>query len=97
MRPMSRCVSQEGKIPTLLYSKANMGGDFTNFVDAKADGHEVIGGHRCYRVSGKASDSYAASGKQVNIRDMTLWIDAESSVLRQIREEWPPVVASPRE
>jgi outer membrane lipoprotein-sorting protein len=79
------------KIPTLLYSKANLGGDFTNFANAKLEGNEDVGGHRCYRLTGKASDSYAASGKEVNIRKMTLWIDAESSLLRRVREEWPPV------
>ena len=79
------------KIPTLLYSKASLGGDFTNFADVKLEGSEVIGGHHCYRLKGKASDSYAASGKEVNIRKMTLWIDAESFLLREVREEWPPV------
>lgn len=79
------------KIPTLLYSKANLGGDFTNFADAKLEGSEDIGGHHCYRLTGKASDSYAATRKEVNVRKMTLWIDAESFLLRQVREEWPPV------
>lgn len=79
------------KIPTLLYSKANLGGDFTNFADAKLEENEAISGHSCYRVTGKASDRYAASGKEVNIRKMTLWIDTESFLLRQVREEWPPV------
>ena len=79
------------KIPTLLYSKATLGGDFTNFADAKLDGNEEIGGHRCYRLTGKASDSYAATGKEVNMRKMTLWIDADSFLLRRVQEEWPPV------
>lgn len=79
------------KIPTLLYSKANLGGDFANFADAKLEADEVIGTHRCYRLTGKASDTYAASGKEVNIRKMTLWIDAESFLIRRVREEWPPV------
>jgi len=79
------------KIPTLVYSKANLGGDFTNFSDPRLEGTDAVGGHRCYRLAGNASDSYAASGKEVNVRKMTLWIDAESFLLRQVREEWPPV------
>jgi outer membrane lipoprotein-sorting protein len=79
------------KIPTLLYSKAKLGGDFTNFAEVKLEGKEVIRGRQCYRLTGKASDSYAASGKEVNIRKMTLWIDAESFLLWQVREEWPPM------
>jgi outer membrane lipoprotein-sorting protein len=79
------------KIPTLLYSKAKIGGDFTNFEGAKLEENEAIGGHSCYRLTGKASDRYGATGREVNIRKMTLWIDAESFLLRQVREEWPPV------
>src|SRR2546430_1520647 len=30
------------KIPTLLYPKANLGGDFTNLADAKLEGDEVV-------------------------------------------------------
>jgi len=79
------------KIPTLLYSKANLGGDFANFADSKLDGNEDIGGHACYRIAGKASDMYSATGKEVNIRKVVLWIDKQSFLLRQVREEWPPL------
>jgi outer membrane lipoprotein-sorting protein len=70
---------------------STLGGDFASFAAGKLDGTEVIAGHRCYRLAGQASDSYAASGKEVNIRKMTIWIDAESFLIRQVREEWPPV------
>lgn len=79
------------KIPTLLYSKSKLGGDFTNFVDPKLEGNEDVSGHACYRIAGKASDTYSATGKEVNIRKMTFWIDRETFLLRQVREEWPPV------
>jgi outer membrane lipoprotein-sorting protein len=82
------------KIPTLLYSKAQMGGDFNNFADEELDGTEEIGGRRCYRLLGRASDTYAASGKEVNTRKMTVWIDAESYLVRQILEEWKAVGGS---
>ncbi len=76
------------KVPALLYSKVNLGGDFNNFADVAMDGTENIGGHDCYRLVGRASDQYAATRKEVNIRKMTLWIDTSSSLLRQVREEW---------
>jgi outer membrane lipoprotein-sorting protein len=82
------------KIPTLLYSKVDLGGDFNNFVDATLDGTEEIGGRRCYRVLGRASDSYAATSREVNVRKMTVWIDTESSLIRQIREEWKGAAGS---
>ena len=76
------------KIPTLLYSKAALGGDFNNFADVVLDGTEPISGRRCYRLIGRASDVYAASGKEVNTRRMTVWIDTESLLISQVREEW---------
>jgi outer membrane lipoprotein-sorting protein len=76
------------KIPTLLYSKAALGGDFNNFADVVLDGTEEIGGRRCYRLLGRASDSYAATGREVNSRKMTVWIDAGSFLILQILEEW---------
>jgi outer membrane lipoprotein-sorting protein len=76
------------KVAALLYSKVDLGGDFNNFADVTLDGTENIGGHDCYRLVGRASDRYAATGKEVNIRKMTLWIDSSSSLLRQVREEW---------
>jgi outer membrane lipoprotein-sorting protein len=75
------------KIPTLLYSKAQMGGDFNNLADVELDGTEVIGNHRCYRLVGRTSDTYGATGKEVNIRKMTLWIDIDTMLIRQVREE----------
>jgi outer membrane lipoprotein-sorting protein len=79
------------KVPALLYSKANLGGDFNNLADVKLDGTEEIAGRRCHRLTGRASDTYSASGKEVNIRTMTIWVDADSFLLRKVREEWPPV------
>lgn len=79
------------KVPPLLYSKAALGGFFNNFADPVLDGTEDIGGRRCYRVVGRVSDMYAATGKEVNLRKVTLWIDSESFLLRQVREEWKTV------
>ena len=80
-----------GKIPTLLYSKAALGGDFVNFIPATTDETETLDGHRCYRLRGRASDRYAATGREVNVRSMTLWIDVESLLIRKVFEEWVPL------
>lgn len=82
------------KIPALLYSKAQLGGDFNNFADVELDGTEQIEGRRCYRLIGRASDTYAASGKEVNTRKMTVWIDAETNLIWRIVEEWKAVAGS---
>ena len=74
------------KIPTLLYSKASLQGAFTNFTDAVMDGTEEIGGHRCNRVVGRARDIYGGTGHESNVRTMTIWIDAESLLIRKVVE-----------
>ena len=79
------------KIPPLLYSKANLPNAFANFTDAVLDGEEDVGGHRCKRLVGTARDVYAATGREVNVRKMTVWIDAESLLIRKIVEEWKPL------
>jgi Predicted periplasmic protein (DUF2092) len=79
------------KIPTLLYSKATLGGDFVNFTDATSDGSDTVAGHRCYRLLGTTRDVYAATGKEVNVRKLTLWIDAESLLIRKVLEEAKPL------
>ena len=73
-------------IPTLLYSKAPLQGAFTNFKDAVEDGTEEVGGHRCRRLVGTAKDVYGATGRESNVRRMTVWIDAESLLIRKVVE-----------
>lgn len=75
------------KIPTLLYGKAPLLSDFSNFTDLVIDGTEDIGGRRCHRVSGTTRDVYAATGHEVAIRKMTVWIDVESLLIRKILEQ----------
>jgi outer membrane lipoprotein-sorting protein len=79
------------KIPPLLYSKASLPSGFANFSDAVLEGDEDVGGHKCHRVTGTAKDVYAATGREVNLRKMTVWIDDESLLIRQIVEEWKPL------
>jgi outer membrane lipoprotein-sorting protein len=63
-----------------------MQGAFTNFTDAAKDGTEDIGGHKCYRLVGLAYDVYGATGNKVNVRKMTVWIDADSLLIRKVVE-----------
>lgn len=81
------------KVPTLLYANASLGSDFANFT-ASDVGIEVISGRRCHRIAGRTSDTYGASAREVNARQMTMWVDAESFLIRRVVEEWP---APPRQ
>ncbi len=74
------------KIPTLLYGKAFRAA-MLNIADPELDGTEEIGGRRCHRVVGRLSDVYAATGKEVNIRKVTVWIDSDSFLIRKMIEE----------
>ena len=76
------------KIPTLLYAKAPLLSDFANFTDLVLDGTEDVAGRRCYRVLGTTRDVYAATQKEVNVRKMTVWIDADSLLIRKVAEQW---------
>jgi uncharacterized protein DUF2092 len=78
-------------VPPLLYSKAALGGVFQNFTDQTVDGIETVGGHRCHRILGTTRDVYAATGREVNVRKLTVWIDADSLLIRKVREEWKPL------
>jgi hypothetical protein len=74
-------------IPTLLYAKASLQGAFTNFTDALLDGTEVVGGRQCHRLVGTVHDTYG-TGRETNVHKMTLWIDADSLLIRKVVEEW---------
>jgi len=76
------------KVPTLLYARAPLLSDFANFTDLTDDGTEDVGGRRCHRVLGNTRDVYAATQKEVNVRKMTVWIDAESLLIRKVVEQW---------
>jgi outer membrane lipoprotein-sorting protein len=75
------------KIPTLLYGKV-LGAAMLDLHDPELDGNEDIGGHKCYRTIGRASDSYAKTGKEVNVRKATVWVDSDSFLVRKMVEEW---------
>jgi outer membrane lipoprotein-sorting protein len=76
------------KIPTLLYGKSQLAAAMLNLADPVLEGTDQIGGHRCHRISGRASDTYAASGKAVNIHKTTVWIDDDSFLVRKVLEDW---------
>jgi outer membrane lipoprotein-sorting protein len=76
------------KIPTLLYGKSQLAAAMLAIADPVLDGTDQLARHRCYRIAGRASDTYRATGKEVNIHRITVWIDADSYLVRQVREEW---------
>jgi outer membrane lipoprotein-sorting protein len=74
------------KIPALWFSNAGLQGAFTNFADAVLDGTEEVDGRKCHRLTGSTRDVYGATGKETNVRRLTVWIDVESLLVRRVLE-----------
>jgi outer membrane lipoprotein-sorting protein len=79
------------KIPTLLYGKSPLAAAMLNVANPVLQGSEEIAGRRCHKITGQASDVYTATGREVNVRAVTVWIDAESYLVRKVLEEWKPL------
>jgi outer membrane lipoprotein-sorting protein len=75
-------------IPPLLFTGAGLVGPLTEFGDAEEDGKEAVDGHDCVRLTGVAKDVYP-SGKEVNVRKVTVWIDAKTMLVRRVFEDTP--------
>jgi len=72
-----------------LYSKASLSGALARFAPTSVESTEPIAGQPCYRLGGKTNDLYGESGKQVNIRNLTVWIDTKTYLVRRVLEESP--------
>ena len=77
------------KVPSLLYGKANLPGAFQYFVPEQDAGIEPCGEKQCHRLEGGTSDLYVGTGKQVNIRKLTVWIEADTYLVRKVVDEAP--------
>jgi outer membrane lipoprotein-sorting protein len=77
------------KIPPLLYSKASLPGAMQRFEPKPMAATDDVVGHKCYRLEGTTSDTYGTTGNQVNVRNLTVWIDASSYLVRKILEQAP--------
>jgi hypothetical protein len=75
-------------MPSLLYPKALLPGTLLALEEATPAGVEAIGNRRCHKVTGIAAEYYP-SGARVNVRPVTVWIDAESKLVRRVFEDTP--------
>lgn len=75
-------------ITPLLFPKAGLSGTLTEFGDSATAGEETVDGRKCHKLTGIASSVYATQ-HVVNVRKTTVWIDAESFLVRRIVEDAP--------
>ena len=75
-------------IPSLLYSQSRLPGMISQIEQATVAGIEDVDQRRCHKVVGVAA-AYYPSGQQTNIRPVTVWIDADTQLIRKVFEDTP--------
>jgi hypothetical protein len=75
-------------IPSLLFSKSNLPGAILQIEEPADAGFETVDGHRCHKITGTASEYYR-TGRQTNVRKVSVWIDADTLLIRKVFEDTP--------
>jgi hypothetical protein len=75
-------------VPSLLYPKAQLPSAILQLESANVVGTEMVGSRRCQKLAGVAAARYP-SGQRTGARDVTIWIDVESSLIRKVFEDTP--------
>jgi hypothetical protein len=75
-------------IPALLFSQSNLPGTIRQIRQAAHAGMESVNGRRCHKIVGTASQFYP-SGQITNVREVTVWLDAQSLLVRKVFEDTP--------
>jgi hypothetical protein len=75
-------------IPSLLFAKSDLPGSIRQIREAAHAGFESVNGHRCHKIVGTAAQFYP-SGKMTNVRQVTVWLDAQSLLVRKVFEDTP--------
>ena len=79
-------------VPSLIYTKAQLPGPVQAFQEVTVAETEPIGGRPCHKLMGLWR-MYYPSGKVAGVRPMTVWIDKESYLIRQVLLDTPKGVA----
>jgi outer membrane lipoprotein-sorting protein len=77
------------QVPPLLFAQSGLKGALSNVVDASASGIEEIEGRRCHKLVGLTRDIYTQTEKEVKVRRATVWVDADTWLVRRILEDTP--------
>jgi hypothetical protein len=75
-------------IPSLLFAKSDLPGSIRQIREAAYAGLESVNGHRCHKIVGTAAQFYP-SGKMTNVREVTVWLDEQSRLVRKVFEDTP--------
>jgi hypothetical protein len=75
-------------IPSLLFPKAKLVGPLQEIAEISLAGTEAVDGHRCHKLIGIAQSVYP-SGAVTNVRPITVWIDAQTLLIRKVFTDTP--------
>lgn len=75
-------------IPGLIYAKANLNGTIRQLREVVDAGVETLDGRRCHKLIGTATEYYP-SGARTNERQVTVWIDPDTQLIRKVFEDTP--------
>lgn len=70
-----------------LFAQAGLSGTLTEIDSAVVAGVEQIAGRRCQKLAGLAKSVYGTTGHAFNRRAVTVWVDAETALVRKIVED----------
>jgi len=73
----------------LLFANGGLTGTLRELGAMEDQGIETVDGRPCHKLVGTAQTTYGESGKVTNVRRTTVWIDAESLLVRRIFEDTP--------
>jgi outer membrane lipoprotein-sorting protein len=76
------------QIPPVLFPAAEMHGPFVDMKDVRALGFEDAGGRRSHKIAGVVQSHFGSA------RPITVWIDAETLLVRKIVEGTPVEAAA---
>ena len=75
-------------ITELLFRSANLPGTILQIEESSDAGMEDVNGHACHKVIGIAA-AYYPSGQRTGVRQVTVWIDRDTLLIRKVFEDTP--------
>lgn len=70
-----------------FFTQDKLFGTLTELGPTQLAGKELLANRQCYKLTGTAKSVYGATGYEHNIRPVTVWIDAETLLVRKVVED----------
>lgn len=76
------------QIAPMLFAQAGLHGPIVDLKVLQSDQVEQIDGHRCHKLVGEVGLAYG-TGTVTSVRPTTIWVDADSLMVRKVFEDTP--------